>query len=491
MSAPSRNRFERPVWRLGIAAAAIGLGVALSAYFFPKGFRQLPTPANFGTPRIDQVPYLAVFETQNPTDAHVPHRWRPFAVARNYYPDCPRDYFWRESADQARIHMQRALWEDDPQDAARTVVEEQGRIFDRIAIATAHPQRPWAAALKSMEQVTIEKGSRLMVSFEARAPRDKPIQPIYIQSSQAPPFAAVTDKVANQKWQTFEWQFAPAEHTSTGTIAINLASDDVPLDIGLWRITIDGKPPHSQYDADNPPVTYVELAVNNIGFRDDDFQVEKPPGTRRIVVLGDSCTFGVGVHRRDLMPAQLERILNERGGPLKYECLNFALPGYSTFDERVLYEEIATKYHADVVLVVMCSNDYIPIADEVRLSGDPAAHHEYFLRVGLKGCLEELHNLEKAAQADGARLAIAIFGVNDLPDWDNLEKAVFGEFQGTQVPVMSTRPGLIERGWLNEQVYAHERDWHPNNLAQQAAAEDIAKFLADHGLLASEPEASP
>ncbi len=100
-------------------------------------------------------------------------------------------------------------------------------------------------------------------------------------------------------------------------------------------------------------------AANRLGYRDREHRLEKPPGTFRIVVLGDSVAAGWGVERReDTLPARLERDLAERGRPT--EVLNFAVTGYNTDQEVETLASRALPYAPDLVLVTYCLNDRRP-----------------------------------------------------------------------------------------------------------------------------------
>jgi hypothetical protein len=58
----------------------------------------------------------------------------------------------------------------------------------------------------------------------------------------------------------------------------------------------------------------VEYAINEHGLRDArSHPVPKPPGTTRVLLLGDSFTFGQGVNYHDTWAAVAERRLEEMG----------------------------------------------------------------------------------------------------------------------------------------------------------------------------------
>ncbi|HYH47831.1 MAG TPA: SGNH/GDSL hydrolase family protein [Thermoanaerobaculia bacterium] len=97
-------------------------------------------------------------------------------------------------------------------------------------------------------------------------------------------------------------------------------------------------------------------ASNRLGYRDVDHEAEKPQGTYRIVVLGDSVGAGFGVERlEDTFPRRLEALLRERGIPA--EVLNFSVSGYDTRQEVETLKTRALAFAPDLVLLAYCLND--------------------------------------------------------------------------------------------------------------------------------------
>ena len=66
---------------------------------------------------------------------------------------------------------------------------------------------------------------------------------------------------------------------------------------------------------------------NNHGFRGEDFEIEKAPGTFRILTLGASSTFGYHDRDEETYPVFLEADLQRIAPPgVRVEVINFAIP---------------------------------------------------------------------------------------------------------------------------------------------------------------------
>jgi lysophospholipase L1-like esterase len=101
----------------------------------------------------------------------------------------------------------------------------------------------------------------------------------------------------------------------------------------------------------------VSYRINADGFRDGPYARRKPPGTFRIVVLGDSVAFGFGVQAEETFPKQLEQLLRVRLAPADVEVLNLGVNGYNPYTEAMLFVDVGVDYEADLVLVQFCPND--------------------------------------------------------------------------------------------------------------------------------------
>jgi hypothetical protein len=110
------------------------------------------------------------------------------------------------------------------------------------------------------------------------------------------------------------------------------------------------------YHGDERAFLDYEGASNSLGYRDVEHALVKPPGTYRVVVLGDSIAAGLKVGRfADTFPAQLERLLRERG--LRAEVISLAVSGYNTLQEVETLRVRGLAYRPDVVLLAYSLTD--------------------------------------------------------------------------------------------------------------------------------------
>jgi len=98
--------------------------------------------------------------------------------------------------------------------------------------------------------------------------------------------------------------------------------------------------------------------INRRGLRDREYDYPKPPGTFRILALGDSYTEGFQFALDEIWPKILERQLNARGDGVKYEVINAGRSAMGTAVEYLYYLNEGRKYDADLVLTLFIPNDF-------------------------------------------------------------------------------------------------------------------------------------
>ncbi len=106
--------------------------------------------------------------------------------------------------------------------------------------------------------------------------------------------------------------------------------------------------------------------INSHGQRDFEYPLKRREGLYRIVVIGDSFTFGAAVNLADTYPKQLERLLNERGGT--YDVINFGVSGHDMWQHFKMLKTRALRYRPDLVILTLYQNDLITI--ERQLADD-------------------------------------------------------------------------------------------------------------------------
>jgi hypothetical protein len=122
----------------------------------------------------------------------------------------------------------------------------------------------------------------------------------------------------------------------------------------------------------NPSVTWhmspyrlnyqVAYTMNNDGLNDRyDYAQEKPEKTYRILTLGDSYTFGIGVNTDENYSELLEDHLNKQAvcpTVEKYEVLNLGVPGFDPEYEIAHLKNTGLKYSPDLITFLFIDNDF-------------------------------------------------------------------------------------------------------------------------------------
>jgi len=139
--------------------------------------------------------------------------------------------------------------------------------------------------------------------------------------------------------------------------------------------------------ADDPGLSYqmrpgvrgrvrgVEVRTNQLGFRGPEIHAERPSGTHRVVILGDSVTFGFRMPEEEIFPSLMARQLAQTtagtssgarqasGRPEpepepNWEILNFGVEGYNTQAELQVLRTTGLRVDPQTVVLVVNLNDY-------------------------------------------------------------------------------------------------------------------------------------
>lgn len=281
----------------------------------------------------------------------------------------------------------------------------------------------------------------------------------------------------------------------------------------------------------------IDYNLNSEGFRDYDHNLQKPNGTFRITVLGDSFTFGQGVYKvEDTNPKKLEELLNKSFGKKKYEVFNFGERGINTKEELKILKDYGLKYKPDLVII----NFYIDDADFKRYKGlnwienkekqmypflemnnKKFPHFYYFILKKLNSFVyrsellkhksylihlkevyqsknwEEEKNILKEikilSEKNDFKIAIIIFPIlNDQPNKAGLKEtysAIQKDLEQEGFPILNLYNSYNQYNFKSLWISAW--DSHPNGKGHEIAAKAIYNFLIEKNLLPNNTEKHP
>lgn len=98
------------------------------------------------------------------------------------------------------------------------------------------------------------------------------------------------------------------------------------------------------------------VSINEHGMRDHPVAMNQD-GTRRILVIGDSFVFGVGVELEDSLPKALERRLDSFSESTRFQVFNGGVPGYGSFQELHNLRRLVPILEPDLVVLVFFAGD--------------------------------------------------------------------------------------------------------------------------------------
>jgi HEAT repeat protein/lysophospholipase L1-like esterase len=275
-------------------------------------------------------------------------------------------------------------------------------------------------------------------------------------------------------------------------------------------------PPVAEYITDWDGAEFVTLQsaargwppwehYNSDGVRDREHAVEKPPGVRRVVCLGDSVTLGYGIRPHDAWPQVLEDQLDARGR--RTEVFNVAFGGWSTRQELIAYRRLARKYRPDQVILGVCLND-VPemqnnltrppplvralyrrsalvravvgarrreIASVEELFRDPGATR---VRDAFRLMFDDIRALEAEVGSDGGRLVVIVFPfrfqLRPGAPFPSAQREISRFCASEGIAFLDTLPALRP---LGEDAFGDYDHFSP------AGARRVAEAVADSGLL--------
>lgn len=254
---------------------------------------------------------------------------------------------------------------------------------------------------------------------------------------------------------------------------------------------------------------------NSLGYRGKIPLGAKQPGTFRIVVLGDSITFGKGIEREEnRYPELLGRLLEKSTGA-KIEVVNLGFPARNTAGEYRSLQVVGMKFEPDVVIIGYGYNDpetldqilnvfrktnpgkikrwlfgnsYIAsvINASIEKEGVESFYINYYhsinapdapniaqFRESLKGIVE----LSRSSGADVAAVIFPIFMFLDKTPYEfqDADDLITSELKTLEAPYADLLPLFKGRNGRNYWVSSY--DSHPNEEVHETAAKELFKIV--------------
>jgi lysophospholipase L1-like esterase len=239
-------------------------------------------------------------------------------------------------------------------------------------------------------------------------------------------------------------------------LAASLVACFLLLEI-VFRVIVPSNPPGTTYGK--------AVAKSTFGFRDRDLEVPKPEGTYRIVMLGDSFAWGVGLDVEQALPEVLETMLAASVTSGTIEVVNAAEPGFNTVEELNLLSERRAVLEPDMVVLIYNLNDieYLPELSERTYESEPTPVVE--LDPG-----EDVTKYSRNAGFRGFVLALE-------------RRSMLVRFMVPRMGALLRRLGLIESvefSWV-EKIYQGFSDDNPGWLESKRALSEIAGLCRESG----------
>ncbi len=107
------------------------------------------------------------------------------------------------------------------------------------------------------------------------------------------------------------------------------------------------------------PEAVTKIHTNSLGLRAPERPLAKPPGVRRVVLMGDSITFGAGVDDADALGVQLQTAVTATA----VEVWNAGVPGYAMADFAGQLPSQVLPLQPDLLVLQLSRNDsLVPMA---------------------------------------------------------------------------------------------------------------------------------
>jgi lysophospholipase L1-like esterase len=201
-----------------------------------------------------------------------------------------------------------------------------------------------------------------------------------------------------------------------------VVDDGLQFDLEMWKYAralkqaaLDPGRGHEHRAGAAARLMRVDVRINQRKLRDAEYPYERPAGVQRVLMLGDSVTFGWGVPAEDTVSKRLERMLRAAGRNV--EVINTGVGNYNTAMEVAYFVGEGARYDPQVVVLNYFINDPEPVPTYRPL---PLWARHSYAYVWLGGRLDVLARLLAHRQGWGDYY-LALY---DGPGWIEVERSL-------------------------------------------------------------------
>jgi lysophospholipase L1-like esterase len=265
-----------------------------------------------------------------------------------------------------------------------------------------------------------------------------------------------------------------------------------------------------------------DVSINELGLRDDRaIAPGRAAGTTRILMLGDSVTFGFGVSVAETTSRRLESQLNAGGSGTRFEVLNSGVGNYNTAMEVAYYLRDGRRLDPDIVVLNFFVNDAEPTPapagnlltrhslaavyvnnrlDSVSRWANGAPGWEKYYeglfaeqQPGWQKAQAAIRALKEACDQQGAPLVLVnypdLHQTNPYPLW-SINRSIESVARRLAIPYLDLTPAVA--GDPNpSQLWVNASDPHPNGRTHARYAQMMGTWVMNTVLPKMTPRSAP
>jgi len=274
----------------------------------------------------------------------------------------------------------------------------------------------------------------------------------------------------------------------------------------LIRVPEDKQKGHEHIPNKKSLIMGADISINSHGHRGVEVPTSKPPGTVRIMMLGDSLTLGWGVPSKETIANRLQVLLNMTHNNKNFEIINSGVANTNTEMQVEAFLDKGRLFSPDIVVLNYYINDAEPIPRpkknifmkysaayvffSLRLESllgnilKSKNFYEYYMDLYKEGkngwgqTQKALSRLAEYCRKNEVRLIVVNYPeLHQLAPYPftDVSQKIESQAEKLQVPYLNLMPSLQDKH--PEDLWVSKQDQHPNSFACSLIAPAIQKAL--------------